>query len=53
MNSYYETQKLYKNKLPEILSFGEFKSIKSVDGTMSFHICNGIPGQNIDIIENR
>ncbi len=53
MDSYYETQKLYKNYLPEVLSFDEFKSVKSADGAMSFHICNGITGQTIDIIEDR
>ena len=53
MDSYYETQKLYKNYLPEVLSFDEFKSVKSADGAMSFHMCNGITGQTIDIIEDR
>lgn len=53
MNSFYETQKLYKNYLPEVLSFDEFKSVKSADGAMSFHMCNGITGQTIDIIEDR
>ena len=53
MDSYYETQKIYKNNLPEVLSFDEFKSVKSADGAMSFHMCNGITGQTIDIIEDR
>ena len=53
MDSYYETQKLYKNYLPEVLSFDEFKSVKSADGAMSFHMCDGITGQIIDIIEDR
>ena len=53
MDSYYETQKLYKNYLPEVLSFDEFKSVKSADGAMSFHMCNGTTGQMIDIIEDR
>ena len=53
MDSYYETQKLYKKYLPEVLSFDEFKSVKSADGAMSFHMCNGITGQTIDIIEDR
>ena len=53
MDSYYETQKLYKNKLPKVLSFDEFKSVKSADGAMSFHMCDGVTGQTIDIIENR
>ena len=53
MDSYYDTQKIYKNYLPDVLSFDEFKSVKSADGTMSFHICNGITGQTIDIVEDR
>ena len=53
MDSYYETQKLYKYHLPEILCFDEFKSVKSADGAMSFHMCNGITGQTIDIVEDR
>ena len=53
MDSFYETQKLYKHYLPEVLSFDEFKSVKSADGAMSFHMCNGITGQTIDIIEDR
>src|SRR5574344_1691816 len=53
MDSYYETQKLYRNYLPEILSFDEFKSVKSANGAMSFHLCNGITGKTIDIVEDR
>lgn len=53
MDSYYDTQKLYKNHLPEVLSFDEFKSVKSADGAMSFHMCNGETGQIIDIVEDR
>ena len=53
MDSYYDTQKLYKNYLPMVLSFDEFKSVKSADGAMSFHMCNGETGQPIDIIEDR
>ena len=53
MDSYYETQKLYKHYLPKVLSFDEFKSVKSADGAMSFHMCDGITGQTIDIIEDR
>ena len=53
MDSYYESQKLHKYYLPEILSFDEFKSVKSADGAMSFHMCNGFNGQIIDIIEDR
>ena len=53
MDSYYDTQKLYKNYLPEVLSFDEFKSVKSADGSMSFHMCNGETGQTIYIVEDR
>lgn len=53
MDSYYDTKKLYKNYLPEVLSFDEFKSVKSADGSMSFHMCNGETGQTIDIVEDR
>lgn len=53
MDSYYSDKKLYKNYLPTILSFDEFKSVKSADGAMSFHLCNGETGQTIDIVEDR
>lgn len=53
MDSYYEVQKLHKNYLPEVLSFDEFKSVKTADGAMSFHMCNGITGETIDIVEDR
>lgn len=53
MDSYYESQKIYKHYLPEALSFDEFKSVKSADGAMSFHMCNAITGQTIDIVEDR
>ena len=53
MDSYYETQKLYKHYLPGVLSFDEFKSVKSADGAMSFHMCDGTVGQTIDIVEDR
>ena len=53
MDSYYETQKLYKHYLPKVLSFDEFKSVKSADGAMSFHLCDGITGHTIDIVEDR
>ena len=53
MDFFYETQKLYKYNLPEVLLFDEFKSVKSADGAMSFHMCNGITGQTIDIVEDR
>lgn len=53
MDSYYDTVKIHKNYLPEVLSFDEFKSVKSADGAMSFHMCNGITGMTIDIVEDR
>lgn len=33
--------------------FDEFKSVKTADGAMSFHMCDGITGQTIDIVEDR
>ena len=53
MDSYYDNQKIYKNYLPKVLSFDEFKAVKSADGAMSFHLCNGETGQTIDIVEDR
>jgi transposase len=53
MYSYYNNLKLYKHYLPKVLSFDEFKSVRSADGAMSFHICNGETGQTIDIVEDR
>ena len=53
IDSYYETKKLYKHYLPEILSFDEFKSVKSADGAMSFHMVDGKTGKTIDIAQNR
>ena len=54
IDSYYELDnKVYKNTLPESLSFDEFKSVKSADGAMSFQICNAKNGKIIDIVENR
>lgn len=53
IDSYYEIKKLYKHSLPEVLSFDEFKSVKSSDGAMSFHICDGKTGKTIDIVEDR
>ena len=47
IDSYYDTKKLYKHYLPEVLSFDEFKS---ADGTMSFHM---VDGKTIDIVEDR
>ena len=54
IDSYYELDsKVYKNTLPKVLSFDEFKSVKSADGAMSFHICNAKNGKTIDIVEDR
>lgn len=53
IDSYYSPQKLYKHYLPEVLSFDEFKSVKSADGAMSFQVCNGKTGKIIDIVEDR
>ena len=53
MDSYYDSKKLYRNYLPNVLSFDEFKSVKSADGAMSFHLCDGTTGKTIDIVEDR
>ena len=53
MDSYYNNVKLYKHYLPEVLSFDEFKSVKSADGAMSFHMCDGKTGKTIDIVQDR
>ena len=53
IDSYYENKRLYKHYLPEILSFDEFKSVKSADGAMSFHMVDARTGKTIDIVENR
>ena len=54
IDSYYELDnKVYKHTLPHVLSFDEFKSVKSADGAMSFQVCNGKNGKIIDIVENR
>ena len=33
--------------------FDEFKSVKTADGAMSFHMCDCITSQTIDIVEDR
>ena len=53
IDSYYDGQKLYKHYLPEVLSFDEFKSVKSADGSMSFNMCDGKTGKILDIVEDR
>ena len=53
IDSYYDGQKLYKHHLPEVLSFDEFKSVKSADGAMSFNMCDAKTGKIIDIVEDR
>ena len=53
IDSYYDGQKLYKHYLPEVLSFDEFKSVKSADGAMSFNMCDAKTGKIIDIVEDR
>ena len=48
-----QVRKLYKNYLPEILSFDEFKSVKSAECAISFHMVDGKTGKTIDIVEDR
>jgi transposase len=42
-----------KNHLPEVLMVDEFRSMKSVDGAMSFVIADGITGDLIDVKPDR
>lgn len=53
IDSYYDGKKLYKHHLPEVLSFDEFKSVKSADGAMSFNMCDAKTGKILDIVEDR
>ena len=53
MDSFYDSPKIIKSHLPQVLSFDEFKSVKSAEGAMSFHLCNAITGKTIDIVEDR
>lgn len=53
IDSYYDSNTVWKNYLPENLSFDEFKSVKSADGKMSFNMCDARTGKTIDIVENR
>lgn len=54
IDSFFELDsKVYKNTLPQALSFDEFKSVKSADGAMSFQVCNAKNGKIIDIVEDR
>ncbi len=53
LHSFYESQSLNFNYLPENLCFDEFKSVKSAEGHMSFIFCDADKKQIIDIIEDR
>ena len=53
IHSFYESQSLNFNSLPENLFFDEFKSVKSAQGHMSFIFCDADTKQIIDIIEDR
>ena len=53
IHSFYESQSLNFNYLPENLCFDEFKSVKSAEGYMSFIFCDADTKQIIDIIEDR
>lgn len=53
IHSFYESQTLNLNFLPENLCFDEFKSVKSAEGHMSFIFCDADTKQIIDIIEDR
>ena len=53
IHSFYESQTLNFNYLPENLCFDEFKSVKSAEGHLSFIFCDADTKQIIDIIEDR
>lgn len=53
IHSFYESQTLNLNYLPENLCFDEFKSVKSAEGHMSFIFCDADSKQIIDIVEDR
>ena len=53
IHSFYESQSLNFNSLPENLCFDEFKSVKSAQDHMSFIFCDADTKQIIDIIEDR
>ena len=43
----------FKTKLPKILLFDEFKSVRNTSGAMSFIMMDGETNQLFDILENR
>lgn len=53
IHSFYNSQTLNLNYLPENLCFDEFKSVKSAEGHMSFIFCDADSKQIIDIVEDR
>ena len=53
IHSFYESQSLNFNSLPQNLCFDEFKSVKSAEGHMSFIFCDADTKQIIDIVEDR
>ncbi len=53
IDSFYVDKKIYKNYLPKVLGFDEFKSVKSADGAMSFVFGDLKKHKIIDIVEDR
>lgn len=53
LNSSFNPQKKFVNKLPKTLLFDEFKSVKNAKGAMSFIFVDGDSRKIVDIIENR
>ena len=53
IHSLYKNFKIIKNHLPKHISFDEFKSVKSVDASMSFIFINNENNEIINILEDR
>ena len=53
MNDCYSDFKVNKEYLPEAICIDEFKSVKNIDGTMSFVFANYQSKNIIDIVEDR
>ena len=53
MDNYYSNFKINKEHLPKSIYIGEFKSVKNIDGVMSFVFADYQAKNIIDIIEDR
>lgn len=53
LKKFHSPVKPYTQPLPNVLCIDEFKSVKNVEGSMSFIMMNGQTKELIDIVENR